>query len=80
MSFFSRVFKKPEPAAEITQPDDTELRKELKEAKRENSNAVAGFVQAAYKQERDANFARHVIGEVLLRAEKARVQDVSVRK
>jgi hypothetical protein len=79
MSFFSRVFKKPVPAAPI-QPDDSHLRQELKEAKKENSTAVAGFVKAANKQERDAKFARHVISDVLIRAERARVQDATPTK
>lgn len=80
MSFFSRVFRKPEPPTAIEAPDDSHLRRELKEIKRENSSAVAGLVRAVDKQERDTRFARHVISDVITRAERIKVQNAISQK
>lgn len=80
MSFFSRVFRKPIPPMPIEAPDDSHLHRELKEAKKENSTAVAGLVKAVDKQERDARFARHVISDVIKRAERMKVQNAITQK
>lgn len=68
MTFLSLFRKKRRvPKMPIAAPDDSLLNRRVKEAKWLNAHAVTSFVEAAEKQERDANFARQVIEDVLHR-------------
>lgn len=76
MSLFSRLTgrgKRPIPT--ITTPDDKHIQRRLNAAKRVNDRAVSSFVEAAQKQERDAEFARQVISDLLERADKLKASD-----
>lgn len=76
MSLFSRLMGRgPKPIPPITSPDDKHIQRRLNAAKRVNDRAVSSFVEAAQKQERDAEFARKVIADLLDRAEKLKASD-----
>jgi len=71
MSFLSRFFRTNDvpKKTELETPDDSHLNRRVKEAKWRNSQAVHSFIEAAHKQESDANMARQVISDILKRAE-----------
>ena len=70
MSFLTRLFqKRTGPKRPIVTPDDSQINRRVKEAKWLNAHAVTSFVEAAKKQERDANLARQVIHDVLARSD-----------
>lgn len=70
MSFLQRFFRTNKvPKTPIVSPDDSHLQRRVKEAKWLNARAVSELVEAASKQERDANLARQIIHDVLMRAE-----------
>lgn len=72
MNLFSRAFRKHK-VEPVVLPPDGHLKERLKIAKRENSRVVNRFIEASQKQERDAEFARFVIQDVLDRAENMKV-------
>lgn len=73
MNFFDKLFgRERPPVTEFKAPDDTEIKEKLSEARKDNREAVKGLILASRKQQRDAAFARHVISEVLERAEKSK--------
>ncbi|QIG66910.1 hypothetical protein EVB41_079 [Rhizobium phage RHph_TM3_14A] len=75
MSFLTRLFKSDEiPKPDIVTPDDSHMERRVKEAKWRNARAVHKFVEAAQKQENDANLARQVISDILTRAENKKAE------
>lgn len=68
MGFLLRLFRAHhQPEVQIVKPDDSHLNRKVKEAKWQNARAVNDFIEAAQKQENDANVARQVISDVLAR-------------
>lgn len=80
MSFISRLFGHRNPKPPVIRPNDDHMTRRVKEAKWKNARAVSSFVEAAEKQERDANLARQVIHDVLQRAELKATQHVGNNK
>lgn len=66
MSFLHRLFGYTKDKA----PNEKALSRQMTQAREENQRAVRSFVKTSQKQERDALFARHVIEQVLERADK----------
>lgn len=73
MNLFQRLFSPKKLVRPVIPPDDSQLRKKLEAAKEANTSAVTSFVEAIQRQERDAEFARRVVTDLLNRAENIKV-------
>ena len=81
MKLFHIFRKRDEPTKPIAPPDDRALERTMRIVKQKNSAAVEKFVEASKKQERDAEFARQVISDVLMRAEHLKaVENAGIQK
>lgn len=74
MSFLSRIWQKEHHTVPVVSPNDDHLTAQLEEAKRDNVAAVTSLVKTAKKQESDVEFARQVINDVLVRADKMKAR------
>jgi len=82
MNPFSRLFGyKRDSVDPVNQPDDSHITETLLRAKKENTTAATTFVVEARKQERDAQFARKIISDVINRADKLKaIENAGIQK